>query len=845
MSSSSSSSLSSAGNRPVELYTAAVAGLGALFFLAATYNVLAASLPPRRRSPRSDPRTNGSRTFATDGQAATTAAAAAAPPLARAAPGPAHATRSGTDDAKPPPGKTTDQSTVQVTYPTTYDMCDAGSYPEGQGQGQGQSQAQDHAGRTLHKVRAGALLRWIDVVAGVSARKHAESSCVTISVDSVLLLKPVYLGDLIHLSASVNRAWGSSMEVGVRVVKEDPVTGAKEYVSHSYLTFVAVARPDPADGGNGGGGGSGANQPPARVRLASRGPAPAPATTSAPTTAAAADADAGPGAGLWSWFGFSSSPSAPRQASSGPSNRQSGKVQLRPVIPQTPLEARRHIMAGRRRAKRIDNAKRGEARDGVSTDVKRELKDEVLELSRLGARRRSSTGPPGTEDGGGQPLTRHRLQFEEGDVKAAGSDLTGQGQSRTRQDIELDALELEFVVEAYVAEDPAVTVRQDQGIVEIHLPGDVPLRHPLDVVERLAKQVRRQQQLGQTTVDEAHLGWTAERLAAPLASPTGEAATATLELQPSGGSGREPKAAHASSSAGATAGAGATADAAAAGTVAQPTPAKSALERKKSVFSPLRGGSSGFDSDGEALGEATAKKPAERQKVSSSTYPPAPSSQRAEADTSAGASAARARRGHGRNDEVARPIDVGKTVARTLHLVFPEHTNSVSVLFGGQLMDWMEEAALLAVRHVGRGRRWSTVGLDGLEFEQAVGIGEVMSFTAIAVRSFRQSCEVYVLAEAEAPNGTRRLTNDALFTLAFPLDEVRGGARAGADADDGEGQQGRRMPQRKDVEMVTGLRDVVMPPSSALETFAAVAPQRRKARLEMRDMLNRLYSQPQ
>jgi acyl-CoA hydrolase len=82
------------------------------------------------------------------------------------------------------------------------------------------------------KLRAGALLKLIDIAAGVAARRHAGTSCVTISVDSVLFLKPIFLGDLIHLSASVNRAWGSSMEIGVRVMKSDGQSALPEYVSH-------------------------------------------------------------------------------------------------------------------------------------------------------------------------------------------------------------------------------------------------------------------------------------------------------------------------------------------------------------------------------------------------------------------------------------------------------------------------------------------------------------------------------------------------------------------------------------------------------------------------------------
>jgi len=46
------------------------------------------------------------------------------------------------------------------------------------------------------------------------------------------VLKPIFLGDLIHLSASVNRAWGTSMEIGVKVMKSDDRSISPEYVSH-------------------------------------------------------------------------------------------------------------------------------------------------------------------------------------------------------------------------------------------------------------------------------------------------------------------------------------------------------------------------------------------------------------------------------------------------------------------------------------------------------------------------------------------------------------------------------------------------------------------------------------
>ncbi|SPO27069.1 related to Cytoplasmic acetyl-CoA hydrolase 1 [Ustilago trichophora] len=636
-------------------------------------------------------------------------------------------------------GKTTDESTVQVTYPITIEMCDNAFHSGTSLTNRSPFESSDDTSDALPKIRAGALFKLIDVVAGVSARKHAELSCVTVSVDSVLLLAPIYLGDLVHLSASVNRAWGSSLEVGVRVVKEDPRTGAREYVSHAYMTFVAISGSPTSTAS------SSTSQPPARVRLASR-------QSLAPNSV---------------WHRITSLLTGPSEPPKAP------KPQLPPLLPRTPLEARRHILAGRRRAKRIANAQKGEARDGVSTEVKKRLKQEVQEISRTGGKWR---GPAEAETGSWTP---GRLKIEAADLLSAavGSDVSAMPGTKTAQECQLEALELEFVVQAYVSRDPAVTIKHDEGMVEINLSGDIPIRHPLKVVERLAQQITNEQEQEAAESDafpSTSLFATKipESGSIPLPSPSAPlTARPNLAVAGEHGSLSPPK-----------------------------TPATA---RRRSVFSPLKPAQ---EREGDTdLDQSSTNTPIKTHMAHDLT---------------------RARLA----SKLTKPIKVAKTMARTLHLVFPEHTNSVGVLFGGQLMDWMEEAALLSVRHVGRGRRWGTVSLDGLEFEQAVAVGESMTFTAVVVRTFVQSCEVYVLAEAESRNGLRRVTNDALFTLAFPLDESDISSSMLASVRDGS--------------RARLLRQVEMPAGSALATFADVAVKRRESRLEMKQMLVRIYSNP-
>ncbi|KAJ3300198.1 hypothetical protein HK104_003426 [Borealophlyctis nickersoniae] len=86
----------------------------------------------------------------------------------------------------------------------------------------------------------GAILAWIDICAGVAAKRHAQHSSVTASVDAVHFFTPVRLGELVILKATVNRTWRTSMEVGVRVESENMLTGERRYCCHAYITFVAV-----------------------------------------------------------------------------------------------------------------------------------------------------------------------------------------------------------------------------------------------------------------------------------------------------------------------------------------------------------------------------------------------------------------------------------------------------------------------------------------------------------------------------------------------------------------------------------------------------------------------------
>jgi acyl-CoA hydrolase len=86
----------------------------------------------------------------------------------------------------------------------------------------------------------GVMMQWIDVCAGVAGMRHAGGVVVTASIDRLDFLSPVHVGDIVVLSAQVNYAARTSMEVGCRVETEDMRTRTRRSVTKAYLTFVAV-----------------------------------------------------------------------------------------------------------------------------------------------------------------------------------------------------------------------------------------------------------------------------------------------------------------------------------------------------------------------------------------------------------------------------------------------------------------------------------------------------------------------------------------------------------------------------------------------------------------------------
>ena len=94
----------------------------------------------------------------------------------------------------------------------------------------------------------GRVMALIDKAAAIAAMRHGRTNVVTASVDSLVFRAPVKLGHILKTYASVNAVFRTSMEVGVKVLSEDPLTGVQLHCCSAFVTMVAldaIGRPTP------------------------------------------------------------------------------------------------------------------------------------------------------------------------------------------------------------------------------------------------------------------------------------------------------------------------------------------------------------------------------------------------------------------------------------------------------------------------------------------------------------------------------------------------------------------------------------------------------------------------
>jgi acyl-CoA hydrolase len=92
----------------------------------------------------------------------------------------------------------------------------------------------------LGNLLGGRLMHWIDIAAAIAAQRHCGRVCVTASVDELDFHTPIKLGEIVTLQASLNRAFRTSMEVGVLVTAQGLGSTKVRRANNAYLTFVAI-----------------------------------------------------------------------------------------------------------------------------------------------------------------------------------------------------------------------------------------------------------------------------------------------------------------------------------------------------------------------------------------------------------------------------------------------------------------------------------------------------------------------------------------------------------------------------------------------------------------------------
>lgn len=93
---------------------------------------------------------------------------------------------------------------------------------------------------SLGNVFGGQIMAWVDICAAVAAQRHCRAQVVTASIDAVNFIAPVKLGHIVLLKGQVNAAFHTSVECGVSVFSENPLTGERKQTAKAYATFVAL-----------------------------------------------------------------------------------------------------------------------------------------------------------------------------------------------------------------------------------------------------------------------------------------------------------------------------------------------------------------------------------------------------------------------------------------------------------------------------------------------------------------------------------------------------------------------------------------------------------------------------
>lgn len=86
----------------------------------------------------------------------------------------------------------------------------------------------------------GVIMSWIDICASIAAKRHCGRVSVTARIEAIEFKAPIKVGDVVRLTARLNAAFRTSMEIGVRVEREHAKTGERSLCADARATFVNI-----------------------------------------------------------------------------------------------------------------------------------------------------------------------------------------------------------------------------------------------------------------------------------------------------------------------------------------------------------------------------------------------------------------------------------------------------------------------------------------------------------------------------------------------------------------------------------------------------------------------------
>jgi acyl-CoA hydrolase len=92
----------------------------------------------------------------------------------------------------------------------------------------------------LGNMLGGRMMHLIDIAGAIAAHRHSRSQVVTVAVDNLDFRYPIRVGELVVLRVRMTRTFRTSMEVEVRVYREDYLTGERQQTNSAFVTYVAL-----------------------------------------------------------------------------------------------------------------------------------------------------------------------------------------------------------------------------------------------------------------------------------------------------------------------------------------------------------------------------------------------------------------------------------------------------------------------------------------------------------------------------------------------------------------------------------------------------------------------------